>query len=55
MPTNVQADSGAQRITNQQERVSRESREGLFGSFIFTNDRVLDRLRNVGVMREVFF
>lgn len=54
VPTDDQSHPNAQHISNQKKGVGRESGERLFRFFVIPHDGILNRLRNVGVVREIF-
>ena len=49
-----QADADAQRVSDQQESVRGKSCERLFRFLVLAHDRILDRLRTISVVIEVF-
>ena len=54
MPADDQAHSDAQNISDQEKRVGGESGERLFRFLIIPHDGILNRLRTIGVVCEVF-
>lgn len=53
MPTDDKSYTNAKRISDQQERVSREPGKWLLRFFLVSHYGILNRLRSVGVMRKV--
>src|SRR5258706_7881547 len=54
MPTNEQPHSQANKIAHEEEGVRRKSSERLIGLTLFARNRVIDGVRFVRVMRDVF-
>src|SRR6185295_4806362 len=54
VPTDDKPDSDAQCVTTQQKRVSREPGERLFGFLVVPHDGILNRLRTISVVGEIF-
>src|SRR5689334_18538526 len=54
VPADIKPDPNAERITNEQKRVGREAREGLFRRRFLPDDRPLNQVRLVSVVGNVF-